>query len=147
MRMRAITRNADRVVVELHSIGERVVETARKRMHSAAQRIVKNAQLNAPVDDHQLERSIHVERSLGERGRLELTVVAGGTVDGVNVDDYATLIHENYSSMTPGENTRAKILANPDRVIGEKFLTRAAEEEEEGLAGSMIAAIRRVVPK
>lgn len=147
MKFVANVRNTEKVVVELQSIGERVVDNARKLMHASSKKIVDRAKLMAPVDDHQLEKSIHLERSVGERGRLVLTVTAGGVVDGVNVDDYATLIHENYESMDPGEGTLQKRAANPGVYIGEKFLTRAAEEEEDKLATRMIAAIRRITQK
>lgn len=147
MRIGARVRNTEKVVVELQSIGERVVDNARKMMHASSKRIVDRAKLMAPVDDHNLEQSIHVERATGERGRLMLTITAGGVVNGVNVDDYATLIHENYESMTPGEGTLQKRAANSGIYVGGKFLTRAAEDEESKLATRMIAAIRRIVQK
>lgn len=141
--MRAV--NAEKVVVELHSLGERVVDNARKTMHASARRIVQEAKLNAPVDEHNLEESIHIERSYGERGRLEITVVAGGNVNGRNVDEYATLMHEGSYEL--GDKSKAKQAANPDRIVGPKFLERAAETEEETLAQKMIGAIRRVIPR
>lgn len=137
--------NNEKVVVELHSLGERVVENARKTMHASARRIVKEAQLNAPVDQHNLEKSIHIEKSYGERGRLEITVVAGGTVDGRDVDEYATIMHESIYALGP--KSQEKQNAHPERIIGPKFLERAADKEEETLRSKMVAAIRRVIPK
>lgn len=145
--IRAKIFGTEKVVVELQSIGTRVVDNARKMMHASSKRIVERAKLFAPVDDGELEASIHVERGLGENRRLQLTITAGGVVNGVNVDDYATLIHENYESMTPGPATLAKRAANPGIYVGEKFLERAAETEEETLASRMIAAIRRITQK
>lgn len=147
MRFNARVKNTEKVVFELQQIGERVVDNARKTMHARARHIAREAKLNAPVDDHDLEESIHIERDTGENGRLELTITAGGTVNGVDVDDYATLIHENYESMQPGENTLAKRAANPGRYVGGKFLERAALQEEETLMKRLVAVIRRVVPK
>lgn len=143
IRMRAL--GIEKVKVELRNIGEMVVDNARKTMRASAKRIVKEAQLNAPVDDHQLEKAIHVVRDYGDRGRLEINIEVGGVVDGVNVDDYAALMHEGSYNLGPA--SQQKQAANPGRIIGPKFLTRAAEEEEEKLDSKMIAAIRRVTSR
>lgn len=128
------------VVVELRNIGDRVVDNARKVMHAAANRIVKQARRNAPVDDGQLEKSIHIEKAYGDRGRLEINVVAGGEVDGVNVDLYAAKMHESEYKLGPA--SRAKAAAGNQ--VGPKFLERAAEDEEARLEDYMIEAITEV---
>lgn len=137
--------NGEKVVVELHSIGERVVENARKTMHSSAARIVTEAKLNAPIEDGELRESIHIEKDYGERGRLEITVAAGGVVNGVNVDDYVTAMHEGSYNLGPRSIQEQE--ADPSHIIGPKFLERAADTEEQKLESRMIAAIRRVIPK
>lgn len=143
IRMRA--HNVGKVVIELGHLGERVVDNARKTMHAAAKRIEKKAKLNAPVDEHNLEDSIRIERYTVERGRLALEVVAGGEVNGVNVDDYAALMHEGDYNLGPG--SIAKQQANPDVVVGRKYLERARDEEEETLDEKMIHALRRILPR
>jgi len=97
--------------------------------------------LYAPVDDGQLERSIHLEKGYEDNGRLMIAVVAGGMVDGINVDAYAALIHENYESMKPGPNTIAKRDANPGVYVGGKFLDRAAKDSAEKLEKAIIKVV------
>lgn len=132
--------NAGAVAQELRHTGERVVENARKVMHRAAARIVKGAKLRAPVDEHNLEESIHIEKTYGERGRLQIDVVAGGFVNGRDVDEYAVIMHESDYKL--GKGSQAKQDANPGVQVGSKFLERAAEVEEEVLDRVMIAAVR-----
>lgn len=140
--------NAGTVITELRHDAERVVDTARGSMRRAAARIVKEAKLNTPVDKFNLEESIHIERSTEEgSGRLQLDVVAGGVVHGVNVDEYALGVHENYDEEHPGEGTIEKRAANPGRHVGGHFLSRAAEAEEIGLAQRMISDITKVIEK
>jgi hypothetical protein len=134
------------VMLQLRNIAEKVPDKARKTMHRAADRIVKEAKLNAPVDDGELEDSIRKEIEYERRGRLKIDIVMGGWVRGVNVDRYAVIIHENYEGMLkhgPGKNTLAKMAANPGRFIGSKFLTRAGDKEKDKLMGDMIVAVQR----
>lgn len=126
----------------LRNVAEIVPINARKAMHRGADLIIKEAQLNAPVDKHNLENSIHKEVSyVGLRGRLAITLVAGGYVGGVNVDDYAMEIHEHYDARNPGPGTQAKMKANPGRKIGAKFLERAVRDQEAKLRKSVIEAV------
>lgn len=135
--------------VELRNLADRVPNSARGQMRRSAARIVEEAKLNTPVDDRLLEESIRIIRDYGIRGRLEIDIVAGGDTvmnpDGrmVNLDQYATLIHENYEAYNPGKETLAKMAAHPERIIGSRFLTRAAEAEEKKLERSMIGVIER----
>jgi hypothetical protein len=131
----------EEVSIGLRHMADKVADASRKQMHRTADKIVKEAQLNAPVDLHNLEQSIHKDISYGERGRLKITVVAGGVVNGVNVDQYAALIHENYESMQPGAGTIAKRAANPGRYIGEKFLERAADDQRGKLEKAVIGIV------
>ena len=129
------------VFARLNNIGEKVPDNARKTMHRAADRVVRNAKLMAPVDKHNLEESIKKEISYGFRGRLQINVTAGGFVNGVNVSNYVAEVHENYSSFVPGPNTVAKQNANPQVIVGEKFLERALEQERTKLRQQMIRAV------
>jgi hypothetical protein len=125
---------------KLRNIAERVPATARKVMHRGADKIVAQSQLQCPEDKGNLVESIHQETTYEQRGRLAIDIVAGGTVNGVDVDEYATLIHENYESMKPGPITLAKMAANPGIVIGSKFIQRAVDAAEPVLEKSMIEA-------
>jgi hypothetical protein len=132
---------AKEVAAELRYKATKVPENARKVMRRAADRIVKEAKLNAPVDDHELEDSIHKEISYEGRGRLKIDIVAGGVIRGVDVDRYAVVIHENYEGTLkkgPGAGTIAKQIANPGRVIGSKFIQRAVDAERPKLMKAMI---------
>src|SRR4029077_19140389 len=97
--------------------------------------------LNAPDDDGQLESSIHLEKGYEDNGRMMSALIAGGIVDGIKVDAYATLIHENYESMKPGPNTIAKRDANPGVYVGGKFLDRAADDSAEKLEKALIKVV------
>ncbi len=121
----------------------RVPKQARKILDRGADKIVKEAKLNTPVDDLELEDSIRKEKSYEDRGRMRVEIVVGGTVRDVNVDNYAMLIHENYESMNPGPETIAKRAANPGRDIGSKFLERAVDDMMPKIQKQMIAAINR----
>ncbi|RWB95535.1 MAG: HK97 gp10 family phage protein [Mesorhizobium sp.] len=135
----------DAVKLELRNIADRVTDAARARMKRSADRMVKEAQLNAPVDEHNLEESIRIEKDYAADGRLEIDVIAGGMVGGVDVDDYAAEMHENYESYRPGEGTIEKRLANPGRYVGGKFLERAAEAENEKLPAEIRSDIDKVI--
>lgn len=138
---------------QLRYTAEKVPDNARKAMHRAADHILKEAKLNTPVDKFNLEKSIRKEVTYGVRGRLQINILVGGMmVDGVNitkqknrnlskqqrkrrvnVDQYAVLVHEAYETSVaykngPGPGTRAKMLANPGRKIGSKFLERALRD-------------------
>jgi HK97 gp10 family phage protein len=144
MKINLKTSGVKELQAQLRYLSETVPENARKIMHRNADQIIKQAQINAPVDKHNLEKSIRKEVSYGFRGRLQIDIVVGGIVNGVNVDEYAALIHENYSSMTPGPGTLAKRQANPSAYVGEKFLERALRDQEDKLTKSMIGEILNI---
>lgn len=132
------------VILRLRNLAQTVPDNARKVMHRGADRIVKEAKLNVPVDTHNLEESIRKEVDYGFRGRLKIDITCGGEVNGVNVDQYAVIVHENYEGMLkhgPGPGTLAKMAANPGRIIGSKFLERALEAERDKLNRAMIGVL------
>ncbi len=132
----------DEVAVGLRHAAQKVSDAARKQMHRSADKIVSEAKINTPVDEGNLEASIRKEISYDDKRRLQITVVAGGEVNGVNVDQYAVIIHEHYESMKPGPKTLEKMAKYPDHVIGSKFLERAAAKVEPRLKESMIALVK-----
>lgn len=136
-------RGAEQVIAKLRSIGTRVPEGARKKMHASAQHIVDEARLNAPVEHGNLEAAIHIDRSYeAGTGRLKIDVVAGGIVGGRNVDDYAAVMHESDYELGPA--SQAKQQAHPERLIGPKFLERAAEAEQVPLIQQLVGVITRL---
>jgi hypothetical protein len=133
----------EEVKTQLRYAATKVPDNARKIMHRAADKIVQESKLNAPVDDGELEDSIHKEIGYEGRGRLKIDIVAGGVIRGVDVDRYAVIIHENYEGTLkkgPGKNTIAKMMANPGRIVGSKFIQRAVDKQRPKLMAAMIAA-------
>lgn len=134
----------------IRSIAEKVPDKARKTMHRVADRVVTEAKLNTPVDEFNLEDSIRKEVSYASyRGRLVIEIKVGGMMNGVNVDKYAMLVHENYEGAVapngPGRRTKMKMGNNPGRYIGSKFLSRALEAERYRLNPEIFAEIQRVI--
>lgn len=132
------------LVGELRHAADRVSDTARKTMHREADKIVKLAKQMTPVDKHNLEESIKKVVSYGDRGRLQIDIEVGGTIRGVNVDKYAVIIHENYDEMNPGPETMKKQQANPQVIVGRKFLERAMTAHEDKLTNAMISETLKV---
>lgn len=132
-----------------HAAGT-VPDAARKQMHRGADRIVKEAQKNAPVDKHNLEESIRKEKSYGDRGRLQIDIVAGGEVNGVNVDEYAVIMHESDYNLGPGSQAKQ---AGQQNIVGRKFLERAVDKEAKHMESytrksvmtTLIAAFKGIV--
>lgn len=150
MKMRMKVQGIASVRMMLRSVGEKVPDTARKQMHRSAARIVKRAQLYVPEDTTALRESIRVEKTYGDRRRLQIDIIAGGAAvvldggKGINLDQYAWIIHERYSDMNPGKKTKEKMAANPGVLIGERFLERANEEEEKKLRNNIIVTINQI---
>lgn len=144
--------NAD---VQLRNTSRRVTDAARSAMLRAADRIVKLAKLQAPHDTGALEESIRIERTYGERRRLQIDIIAGGNVmvesQGrmIDLNQYAFEIHERYEEIhpKPGRNTLAKMQANPGVQIGSGFLSRAVAKERAKLETYLIDAIDRAIPE
>lgn len=138
---------------QFRSIGKKVPDAARKQMHRAAERTVERARLYVPEDEQHLRNSIRIEKSYGVRGRLQIDIVVGdmtavkanGRV--IDLNQYAAIIHENYAAMQPGKRTLEKRAANPGVHIGEKFLERAAEDENEKLQALMVASINAIIER
>jgi hypothetical protein len=133
------------VVASLRYQADKVPEAGRKTMHRIANAVVKDAQLFAPVDKHNLEKSITKQVSYGERGRLQIEIAAGGYVNGVDVSEYVAKVHENYSMMKPGPGTIVKRAANPGVYIGEKFLDRAIKKHADRAVEIVRQAVNQVL--
>lgn len=146
-------KGVDKVRAELRHTQERVVDTARGAMRRAALRIRDEARINAPRDKWNLEEAIQIIRTIGDRGRLQLDIDIVPSVNGVNVAQYALIIHENYESIIREPNpdplarqgTKDKQRQYPDHVIGEKFLQRAAEKEQSTLTKHLVSVITKAI--
>lgn len=140
------------VKVELRNVADRVADTARSAMRRSAIRIRDEARINAPRDLWNLEDSIQIVRDVGVSGRLQLDIDIIPVVNGVNVAQYALIIHENYNSIivedgdpNRRQGTREKQEQYPNNVIGEKFLERAANDEQKTLQKYMIEAVTKAI--
>jgi hypothetical protein len=143
MKIKMQAKGFDQLFLQLSHAADRVKDGARKQLHRAGNAVEREARLNAPVDEHNLEQSIKKQIDYGFRGRLQIQVVMGGFVNGVNVDEYAVEIHENYESRSPGPGTIAKREANPGRYVGGKFLERALEENRDKIERGMFTAVMK----
>jgi len=153
MKVGLTIKGVDQVRAELRHTSSRVVDTARGAMRRAALRIRDEARINAPRDKWNLEEAIQIVRTVGERGRLQLDIDIVPTINGVNVAQYALIIHENYNSIIvePNDNpmaragTKEKQAQYPDHVIGEKFLERAAEKEQQTLTKHLVSVVTSAI--
>lgn len=140
----------DQVRAELRNTASTVRASAREAMKRAALRIRDEARINAPRDKWNLEEAIQIVRSVGDNGRLQLDIDIIPVIHGVNVAQYALIIHENYNSIivedgdpSRRQGTKEKQAQYPDHVIGEKFLERAADKESKTMAKYMIDVVTR----
>lgn len=139
-----------RVEVAFKNIAAKVPAHAARTMRRAAQRIVNLAQIYVPEDEALLRDSIRLEASKVNR-RLHIKVVVGGqqviNAAGrvINLDQYAAIIHERYDEFKPGKRTQEKRLAHPGAHIGERFLTRAADDESAATERAMREAVTEII--
>lgn len=139
----------------LRNIAKRVPDAARGQMKRSAARVVKMAQLYVPEDEGLLRDSIRIEKTYGDRGRLQIDIIAGRQIvtnsEGrlVNLDQYALMVHEAYETAVapngPGKNTKKKMAANPGADIGSGFLFRALQEESEAFERVLVQVVNRVI--
>lgn len=117
---------------------ERTNKRALRHMRRVSKLVMKRSIEYSPVDwkgprgegpQHELERSHRIEEQYGAHGRLEATVTVGGMVGNVNVDLYATWIHEGHFGKL-GKASVAKAAAS-GKAVGERFLERALEDYQD----------------
>ncbi len=97
---------------------------AKKELYEGARQIMRASQQMAPVDLHNLEMAHKIETVRLNENYMTLSITVGGVVGGVDVDIYATRMHESTYGL--GKGSILKNSANPpDRRVGPKFLERA----------------------
>lgn len=149
------TKGFGAVKTMLRNTARRVPDVARGQMKRSAKRTVDLAKIMAPEDEGNLSDSIRIEKTYGDRGRLQIDIVVGNrsvtTVDGkvIDLNSYALLVHEAYetavATKSPGPKTLQKMAENPSIKIGSGFLTRALEKEMDLLGPAMIEAIKEII--
>lgn len=151
IKMRA--KGLSEVRTELRHTAERVADSARGAMRRAAIRIRDEARINAPRDKWNLEEAIQIVRTVGNRGRLQLDIDVVPMINGVDVSQYAIIMHENYDSIINPDDplarqgTKEKQAQYPNNVIGEKFLARAAEDEQGKLTKHLISVVTQAIKR
>lgn len=140
------------VQIQLTNIARRVPDESRKVMLRKAEQIAALARKMVPEDTGALMESIRVEKGYqANGGRLYVNVVAANKVvvlpsgRQVDLNDYALIIHETYGSMNPGERTLQKQRENPGIKVGEKFMTRAADQVRPTVAPEIYRMVDQII--
>lgn len=127
-------------------------EGAREALKRGAEKIAHRAREYAPVDEHNLEKSIDVmdpekDKSRGGRhifvvGIHEDTPVASRP--GVTVGDYSMIMHEGSYNL--GEKSREKA-ETTGKKVGPKFLERAWFELEDEIEKDVMSNAHKRIGK
>lgn len=148
MEIKAKITGLEEVSVALRHMAERVINGSKQQMERSGKKIVENAKNYCPEDKGNLVESIRMVKTYELNNRKQIIIIAGGVVNGVNVDQYAALIHEHYESILygkdgkgPSDKTKEKMARFPGKV-GSGFLTRAADEVEPRLRETLIALVK-----
>lgn len=131
MKVTGIKENMQR----LRNIGETVQENARKNMHRAAARIEKTAKMMAPVDQGNLEAAIKTVKTYEGRGRLAIDVMVDTASGPERLAIYAIVMHEGEYELGPKSLEKQ---ASVPVIVGNRYLTRAGDEERDRLNSLMI---------
>ena len=102
-------------------------------------KICETAKEFAPVDEHRLERAIHVQPIRSNQYSMKAIIDVSGTIDGRDVSRYATIVHE-YEWHRRGPKTRAK-----SNRAGPRYLTRAMREHEKEMIRALGVAMGKAI--
>ncbi len=111
---------------EVTQIANKTTRAMRRTLDKEGLTIEEMAQENAPVLNNNIEDSIKFESTYDDSRRKTIQISAGGTVNGVNVDEYVELAHEHPQYGT-GEASRRKARLT-GKILGPKFIDRAVDE-------------------
>lgn len=131
-----------------------VDKRALRQMRLVAKLVMEQSIRNTPVDwkgphgsssppGHELEQSHRIEEQFGTAGRLEATVTVGGMIGDVDVDLYASWIHNSFDYKL-GPASQAKSMLGPKYKVGPLFLERALAEydsEFDGLVNEVVEGL------
>ena len=129
----------------LYQTGKRAMEGASRRMKLEAEAIQLRASEQAPVDDRGIENSIRIDRELDGNRRVTYSIyVDGNTIsgDGTPVRDYVLWIHEGSYKL--GKLSWQKAMSS-NRIVGPKFLSRAADVARDRVNQSIFNEIKKVM--
>lgn len=141
LRFKGVT--AGQVATAFARAAPEVRDEAFTALRQETNQIKKISQEQAPVDTGELEAGHHMRtRRQGDTQHFEVYV--GGTVRGVNVDAYASRIHDGIGWSNLGPKSLAK-QAGTSRVVGMKFLSRAFDEREQPIMRRLLDVLTRGV--
>jgi len=119
--------SANGLILRLERAEERTSPARLAMLRRLAKRVMESSQKMCPVDKHNLEDAHHLVEHYGDRNRIEIDVEVGGVVDGVDVDAYATYMHEGEYNLGPQSQLKQAVTGEE---VGPKFLERALIEHE-----------------
>ena len=137
--------NVSGVVADLHNMAKRSTRAVRAQLKKEATALKNMSKRMAPVDEHNLESAHQVVKFVDTNDRVGYGVEVGGVVNGVNVDNYALIVHEGLDGKKYGQTPAGRAKASRERVrVGPKFLERALRKmEREGMMRRMREAVKR----
>jgi hypothetical protein len=131
----------DQLAVQLDTASASTRREAKKALREGAKQIMGTSVQQCAIDEGNLEEAHELTIVRLSQDNMEVEIEVGGVVNGVDVDDYAWMVHETqapYGDMPLGPKSQAKNAGNPaDRFVGGKFLERAADEHEDDILNSV----------
>lgn len=120
--------------------GRTTDKRALRHMRQVTKVIMEQSIANSPVDwkgphgkgsppGHELEKAHRIVEQYGVGGRIETAIEIGGMVGNVNVDLYATWLHDSFG-WALGPASRAKMMESSKNKVGPLFLERALAEHD-----------------
>jgi hypothetical protein len=140
----------DTTALRLEALTDQYGDRARRALEQGAKDVQELARRQAPVDEGNLEAAIkldHDYQGVNRRKRFFVYIDENMPVPGKpdkRVGDYSVLMHENlapYGTFQLGPLSEEKQSANPDVIVGGKFLERAGDE----LADEITERVRKAL--
>lgn len=129
-------------------IKKEMVDTAvDQTLNAGAEEIAEKAKSNAPVDTHNLEEAIHVEKGFSKAGNIRYTVVCDGEgSEGRDVAEYASIMENELQPYGNGNynlGPLSQAKADGGNDVGGKFMERAVEQKKAEVVASVKSAVRK----
>lgn len=111
-------------------------EAAFATMKAETHRIKDISVMQAPVDTGELEAAHKVVINRNQTNKAHYNITVGGVVNGVNVDEYAQIIHDGIGWWKLGPKSIEKQGRVPV-LVGQDFLRRAIRDNEAKLINAV----------
>jgi hypothetical protein len=116
-------------------------------MREETTKVKEISQAQAPYDDGQLEAAHRIIIRRNQSNKASYIIEVGGTVNGVNVDEYAEIIHEGIGWTKLGKESDAKQARVSPLIVGDHFLSRAFDDRKDLIIKRVEEAVRRGVTR